>query len=243
MEAAMRGRPPIRKKGAFTAAERMRRYRKRLKRSRPSAKTLVKQQRRAQRERELATKQLALPEKQYGVVLEDYEWDFVVYSRETGMDRHAANHYPVSEDAHTAEEIVERTKDRFACAAKDCALFMFSTGPHLAIALDVMRLRGFRYVAHFAWGKDRIGTGYWNRNKHELLLLGVRGNIPAPAPGTQWESLIMAPVGRHSAKPECFLEMIEQYFPSLPKIELNRRGPARSGWDAWGSEVEAAAAE
>jgi len=45
----------------------------------------------------------------------------------------------------------------------------------------------------------------------------------------------------HSAKPEKFLEMIEEYFPSLPKIELFRRGPPRSGWDAWGNEVEQAA--
>jgi N6-adenosine-specific RNA methylase IME4 len=57
--------------------------------------------------------------------------------------------------------------------------------PHLAIAIDVLRQRGFAYC---------------------------------------------------SAKPECFLEMIEQYFPNLPKIELNRRGPARPGWDAWGNE-------
>jgi N6-adenosine-specific RNA methylase IME4 len=31
--------------------------------------------------------------------------------------------------------------------------------------------------------------------------------------------------------------LIEAYFPSLPKIELNRRGPARDGWDAWGNEA------
>jgi hypothetical protein len=48
----------------------------------------------------------------------------------------------------------------------------------------------------------------------------------------------MAGRGEHSAKPECFLEMIERHFPSLPKIELNRRGPARPGWDAWGNESE-----
>jgi hypothetical protein len=28
----------------------------------------------------------------------------------------------------------------------------------------------------------------------------------------------------------------DQDFPNLPKIELNRRGPARPGWDAWGNE-------
>jgi N6-adenosine-specific RNA methylase IME4 len=55
---------------------------------------------------------------------------------------------------------------------------------------------------------------------------GVRGNVPAPAPGTQCESAIEAPAGKHSEKPEAFLEMIERLYPSLPKIELNRRGPA-----------------
>jgi N6-adenosine-specific RNA methylase IME4 len=58
--------------------------------------------------------------------------------------------------------------------------------------------------------------------------------------GTQWPSLIESPVGKHSAKPELFLEMIDAYFPTLPKIELFRRGHARRGWDAWGNEAEAA---
>ena len=108
-------------------------------------------------------------------------------------------------------------------------------------ALELMAHRGFKYVSHYIWNKNKPGTGYWNRNKHELLLIGTRGRIPAPAMGTQWNSVIDAPVGRHSAKPEIFLEMIEGYYPNLPKIELNRRGPARAGWDAWGNEaVEAA---
>ena len=42
----------------------------------------------------------------------------------------------------------------------------------------------------------------------------------------------------HSAKPEIFLEYIEGWYPTLPKIELNRRGPARPGWSAWGLEAE-----
>lgn len=49
---------------------------------------------------------------------------------------------------------------------------------------------------------------------------------------------LTAPVTGHSKKPECFLEVLEQYFPTLPKIELNRRGPVRPGWSAWGNEVE-----
>jgi N6-adenosine-specific RNA methylase IME4 len=44
----------------------------------------------------------------------------------------------------------------------------------------------------------------------------------------------MAPKTKHSAKPEWFLEMTEQYFPHLSKVELNRRGLARPGWAVWG---------
>jgi N6-adenosine-specific RNA methylase IME4 len=197
-----------------------------------------KKERRAERERELGQRQIALPDQKQGVIVEDYEWDFEVFSRETGMDRHAANHYPVSEDAHTAEEIMKRTADRFGCAANDCALFMWTTVPHLAIAIDLLRLRGFRYVTNWVWDKIKIGTGYWNRNRHEILLLGIRGNVPCPAPGEQWESLFSIAATEHSAKPEHFLEMIEAYFPTMPKIELNRRGPPRPGWSAWGYEAE-----
>jgi N6-adenosine-specific RNA methylase IME4 len=202
-----------------------------------SAKTRLKQVKRNNRERELGEQQIVYPTEQYGVILCDDEWDHQVYSRETGMDRHAANHYETAKDAHTAEELHERTKARFT-PAPDCVLFMWATVQHLDIAIDLLRLRGFTYKSHYAWGKDKAGLGYWNRNKHEILLIGVRGDIPCPAPGTQWDSLIMAPVGEHSEKPECFLEMIEQYFPTLPKIEINRRGPPRPGWDAWGNEVE-----
>ena len=188
-----------------------------------------KRERRAARETELAARTLALPDRKYAVIVEDFEWDYEVRSRLTGMDRHAANHYPVSEDAHTAREIVDRTKDRFTIAAPNCFLAMWSTVPHLAIAIDVLRFRGFRYVSHYVWGKHRIGKGHWNRNKHEVLLIGIKGEVPCPAPGTQWDSLLIAEAAEHSAKPELFLEMIESYFPTAPKIELNRRGPPRPG--------------
>ncbi|MBO0715745.1 MAG: hypothetical protein J2P55_00210 [Rhizobiales bacterium] len=200
-----------------------------------------KKERRAARERELGTKQRALPDKKYGVILEDYEWDFLVRSRETGMDRHAANHYPTSETAHTPQEIIERTKDRFAVAAVDCVLFQWVPIPFLAIGLHVLEGRGFTYKSSFVWGKDKIGPGYWNREKHEYLLIGVKGKIPAPAEGTQFDSLIMALRGAHSEKPDFVYDIIERYFPTLPKIELNLRGAPRPGWDGWGNEAEAAA--
>lgn len=195
------------------------------------ATTEEKKARRKNRELILGECQSALPEKKYGVILADPEWRFEVYSRETGMDRAADNHYPTS----CTEAIAER--DVPSIAADDCVLFLWATAPMMPDALDVMKAWGFEYKSQCIWKKDRIGTGYWFRNVHELWLVGTRGNIPAPAMGTQFPSVIEAPVCAHSAKPECFLEMIEAYFPTLPKIELNRRGPPRPGWDAWGNET------
>ncbi len=127
-------------------------------------------------------------------------------------------------------------RDVASIAAEDCVLFLRATAPMLLQALSVVSSWGFAYKTHFVWAKDRIGTGYWCRNKHELLLIATRGRIPAPAMGTQADSLIEAPVGEHSEKPHEFHEIIERYFPSLPKIELNARR-ARPGWDLWGNEA------
>jgi N6-adenosine-specific RNA methylase IME4 len=239
----------------------------------------VKKDTRAIREKVLAGLQSALPIKKYGVILADPEWRFEPYSRDTGMDRAADNHYPTSTtDAICARPVAD-------IAADDCVLFLWATVPMLPDAFYVMEAWGFarldtprvgaletllraamesheaaegvplnpahwcsraralleeepqgRYVSNFAWAKNRIGNGYWNRNKHEHLLIGVRGRPPAPAMGTQWESLLEAAVGEHSAKPEKFYELIESYFPNLPKIELNARH-ARPGWDSWGYEA------
>jgi N6-adenosine-specific RNA methylase IME4 len=199
------------------------------------AQQAKKKKRRAERERELAGKIIALPDKRYGVILADPEWKDLVWSEETGMDRHADNHYP------TSDAVVIASRDVPSISAKDCVLFLWTTNQHLRIALGVMEAWGFEYKSNYVWGKDKISTGRWNRSKHELLLIGTRGKPPCPAQGDQWESLIMAPRRAHSAKPECFLEMIESYYPTIPKIELNRRGPARAGWDAWGYEAKEAA--
>jgi N6-adenosine-specific RNA methylase IME4 len=196
-----------------------------------AARAGEKAKRRAERERDLASRVEALPLRRYPVIVADPEWRFEPWSRETGMDRAADNHYPTS-----ALEVIA-ARDVPSIAADDCVLFLWATIPMLPHALAVMAAWGFAYKSR---AKDKLGTGYWNRERHELLLIGTRGDVPCPAPGTQWPSLIEAPRQAHSAKPECFLEMIEAYFPNVPKIELNRRGPARSGWDAWGNEATAA---
>jgi N6-adenosine-specific RNA methylase IME4 len=122
-------------------------------------------------------------------------------------------------------------------AADDSVLFLWATVPMLLQALEVMSAWGFRYVSNFCWAKDRAGTGYWNRNKHEQLLVGVKGEVPAPSQSSNWESLIEAPRAAHSQKPDVFHELIEAYFPALPKIERFARGKPRPGWSAWGNKA------
>ena len=194
-----------------------------------------KKERRAERERELAAKITALPNRKFGVVYADPEWRFEPWSRKTGMDRAADNHYPTS-----CTEVIA-ARDVPSISAKDCALFLCATAPMLPHAMLVMAAWGFDYVTNVSLNKDRIGTGYWFRSRHEHLFLGTRGNVPCPSPGEQWESVIEMKVGRHSEKPVEICEMIEAYFPNVPKIELNCRGAARPGWIGWGSEAEAAA--
>jgi N6-adenosine-specific RNA methylase IME4 len=109
--------------------------------------------------------------------------------------------------------------------------------PMLLEALVVMTAWGFTYRSNFAWVKHRAGTGSWNRNRHELLLIGTRGDIPAPAPGEQYESVIEAHTSEHSAKPFAFTEIIQEMFPNLPRLEMFHRGETFVGWDYWGNET------
>lgn len=190
-----------------------------------------KKARRQEREQELARNIRDLPSKRYGVIYADPEWKFETYS-ENGLDRAADNHYPTS----TLEEICAR--DVASIAAEDCVLFLWVTGPMLGSFHKVLEAWGFEYKARFVWDKEIPGNGYWVIDDAEELVIATRGNVPCPAMGDQFRALQSVRKTGHSAKPERFAEIIESYFPHLPKIELNRRGPPRPGWDAWGNEVE-----
>jgi len=200
--------------------------------SEPELRSAGKAARREQREidqaaaTEAASKQIGST--LYGVIYADPPWRFDPRSRKTGLDRAADNHYgTMATDDICAIEVP---------AADNAALFLWATMPMLTHALRVMEAWGFAYKSGFVWVKDKIGTGYWARNKHELLLIGTRGDIAAPAPGTQFESVILHATARHSAKPAVFAEMIEQMFPTARLLEMFAREP-RAGWDVWGAEI------
>lgn len=197
----------------------------------------LKKASRASRMSKLAKKLMKWPTKKYAVIYADPEWKWEAWS-EKGLDATSAdNHYPT----RVVDEIKKRPVETIA--ADDCVLFLWSTVPMLPQGLEVMKAWGFNYVSNFCWDKVKAGTGYWNRNRHETLLIGTRGKIPAPLEGTQFESVVVIKATEHSRKPEKFREIIDTYFPDLPKIELNFRGTkAPKGWDVWGDEAPSVAA-
>ena len=170
-----------------------------------------------------------MPQRRYPIVLADPAWPFEVRS-EVGLLAAPDAHYPTM----SIEEIAALDIP----AADDAALFLWATAPMLPQALEVMARWGFSYRSQLVWVKDRAGTGFWVRNRHEILLLGARGDIPVPAPSTRPESVIAAPAGRHSEKPSEAYALIERMYPELPKIELFARAK-REDWDAWGNEAPA----
>jgi N6-adenosine-specific RNA methylase IME4 len=193
----------------------------------------VKRTVRARREQELANATIeastALGKRLYNVIMADPPWRFEPYSRVTGMVRSADNHYPTMATDNICAIIPP--------AADNCILFLWRTAPMLLDAVRVMAAWGFEYKTEFVWLKNgAAGTGYWNRNRHEVLMVGVRGSVPAPSPGDQYDSVIAAAASEHSVKPPVFAEIIKGMFPTGTLLEMFAR-KSRAGWDVWGNEV------
>ena len=125
-------------------------------------------------------------------------------------------------------------------ATDDAVLFVWATSPKLAEAMRVIEAWGFSYRTCAAWVKNKIGMGYYFRQRHELLLVATRGALPVPQPSNRQDSVVEAPVGEHSAKPAIFAELIERMYPEHKRIELFCRSP-RPGWEAWGNQSEGGA--
>ena len=197
----------------------------------------VKREIRTQREKALASAtakaSVALGRPRYNVILADPPWQFEPYSRETGMDRSAGNRYQTIPTAALLDFEPMR-----AAPAQDCVLFCWSTTPMMPDALAFIANYGFTYRSFYAWLKPGPGHGYWSqRDQVELLLVAMRGNVPAPAPGTQPPQYQIFRRGEHSEKPDAFADMIAAMFPNVPKLEMFAR-KNREGWDVWGNEVE-----
>ena len=161
------------------------------------------------------------------VLLADPPWP---YEHQMTDNQHVNNQYPLMDlDAIRDMPIDDAVAD-------DAVLFLWTPSPKLAEAMTVIEAWGFDYRTCAVWDKCKIGMGYYFRQRHELLLVATRGDVPIPAPGNRPASVFQAKRGRHSEKPECVHVMIEAMYPELSRLEMFAR-QARPGWHVWGNEV------
>ena len=168
-----------------------------------------------------------LPLGSFDVIYADPPWD---YEFSQSNSRSIEQHYPTMS--------LESLKSLPVPSAEDAVLFLWATAPKLSEALELMDAWGFTYRTDAVWDKERIGMGYWFRGQHELLLVGTKGNVSAPAAETRFSSVIRSPREEHSRKPPLVYEMIETMFPNQKRIELFLRGKTRPGWVGWGLDAE-----
>ena len=120
-------------------------------------------------------------------------------------------------------------------AADTCYLYLWSTVTHVPEALRVLREWGFEYKSQAVWDKQRLGIGHYWRGQHELLYLGVRGDVSPPPTEHRRGSIFREKAGKHSAKPDVVRTHIEQAHPDARKLEMFARD-GKVGWELWGDE-------
>lgn len=91
------------------------------------------------------------------------------------------------------------------------------------------------------WEKPNYGLGKFPRPQHEIVLVCRRGTLAFQLNNVgsvhRWSQMRDANNGGkvHSAKPDGFLDLVEQASPG-PYLELFARRQ-RLGWDTWGNEA------
>ena len=167
----------------------------------------------------------------YATILADPPW----MERGGGKCKRGADrHYPLLK----TEEIMTLPVE--SLAEDNAHLYLWVTNNHLKDGLRVMEAWGFDYKTMITWAKDRMGIGQYFRGMTEHVLFGVKGMIPyrvkADGKRAQGRTVIHAPKGEHSEKPEELRAMVQVVSPG-PYLELFAR-QKYPGWHAWGNEVE-----
>lgn len=119
-------------------------------------------------------------------------------------------------------------------------IFMWTINKYLLEAQKMMEELGYTIHARIVWDKTTgVAPAFTVRFQTEYLLwFYKKGNILMPCNETRgkYPDIIKESVKRHSQKPNCAYEMLEDMFPKASKLELFARN-YREGWDCWGNEV------
>lgn len=166
----------------------------------------------------------------FDIVVADPPWKFSSNSVEK-PGRNAMRHYPCMSDQEIS---LIPVRDWVAPAA---LLFLWTTSPMLVRSLPVLNAWGFNYVSQLVWIKDHVGTGFWVRNRHEIVLVAKRGKFPCPKPAPFKDSVIIGQQREHSRKPEELQNRIDDVWPHTQRLEMFARR-ARPEWTVWGNQID-----
>jgi N6-adenosine-specific RNA methylase IME4 len=119
---------------------------------------------------------------------------------------------------------------------RDACLFLWTTNRYLLDAYGVASAWGFKPSQLLTWCKQPrgIGPGGAFASTSEFVVCARRGKPKLERTDSTWWLWPRAINGEHSAKPEAFLDLVEQVSPG-PYVELFARR-ARFGWDYWGDQ-------
>jgi len=121
-----------------------------------------------------------------------------------------------------------------ALADRDAHLYLWTINAYIEQSYSIARAWGFDPSTMLVWSKSPKGRGLGGTfaTATEYVLFARRGSLAAKVriDRNWWQWLR----GAHSAKPEAFIDMVEQVSPG-PYVELFSRRH-RLGWDVWGNE-------
>ena len=167
-----------------------------------------------------------LPKDKYDIIYADPPWR---YNFTETPNRTIEKEYPTME--------LNEIKKMKVPKGDNSVLFLWCTSPKLfPEGMEVMKAWGFTYKTSMVWVKDKIGMGYYARNRHELLLIGTKGKPGVPEPSNRPDSVMEYPRTQHSKKPKEVYELIEKMYPNRKYLELFARNE-RDNWKSWGNEV------
>ena len=193
-----------------------------------SINAIYKEIKRVERKQELKKIPAGKLEGKYNVLLADPPWQYAQNS--TSMRGVADDHYPTM----TVEEIQALPVKEITL--DNAVLFLWATTSMLKEAISVIEAWGFKFKTSMVWVKSYIGTGFYVRSKHEIILIGIKGSF-LPMTMDLPESVFFADKDKHSKKPSKIYDIIESMYPEQRKVELFARN-LRKDWASWGNEIE-----
>lgn len=176
----------------------------------------------------------------YRTIVADPPWRYTMAAPPTQRSPNRA----AAEDHYSTLSMAEIAALPVAEWAEDDAhLYLWVTNPVLTEqrrgdgpnVFGIARAWGFEPKTMLTWVKSEAGAGmgFYFRGDTEHVLFAVRGDLPIPAE-QRVSNVFRGSRGRHSAKPDSFLDLVEQVSPG-PYLEMFARR-ARFGWDYYGDE-------